>query len=150
LILLLDEPGLGLHAAAQGDLLRFIDQRLAPDHQVIYTTHSPFLVNPTKIERARTVEDKDGEGTKISKEVLSVSRDTLFPLQASLGYHLAQTLFIGEDNLIVEGPSDFLYLEILSNYLRDKGRTALDARWVIVPAGGVDKIPTLSRFSVVS
>ncbi|MBA2713342.1 MAG: ATP-binding protein, partial [Rubrobacteraceae bacterium] len=142
LILLLDEPGMGLHAAAQGDLLRFIDERLAPEHQVIYTTHSPFMVNPTHLHRSRTVEDKDGEGTKISKEVLSVSRDTLFPLQASLGYHLAQTLFVGEDNLIVEGPSDYLYLEIVSNYLRDKGRTALDSRWVIVPAGGVDKIPT--------
>ncbi len=133
---------MGLHAAAQGDLLRFIDERLAPEHQVIYTTHSPFMVNPTHLHRSRTVEDKDGEGTKISKEVLSVSRDTLFPLQASLGYHLAQTLFVGEDNLIVEGPSDYLYLEIVSNYLRDKGRTALDSRWVIVPAGGVDKIPT--------
>ncbi len=142
LILLLDEPGMGLHAAAQGDLLRFIDERLASDHQVIYTTHSPFMVNPTKLDKARTVEDKDGEGTKISAEVLSVSRDTLFPLQASLGYHITQTLFVGEDNLVVEGPADILYLQIVSNHLRDEGRTALDPRWVIVPVGGVDKIPT--------
>src|SRR6266508_1879305 len=42
LVVLLDEPGLGLHAAAQADLLRYIGERLAPRHQVIYTTHSPF------------------------------------------------------------------------------------------------------------
>jgi hypothetical protein len=142
LIILLDEPGLGLHAAAQADLLRFIDERLAPDHQVIYTTHSAFMVNPTQLEKARTVEDKDGEGTKISKEVLSVSRDTLFPLQASLGYQLSQTLFVGHDNLIVEGPSDIPYLQILSTYLCTQGRMSLDPRWVLVPAGGIDKIPT--------
>ncbi len=47
LILLLDEPGLSLHARAQEDLLRLIDERLAPKHQVIYTTHSPFMVSPS-------------------------------------------------------------------------------------------------------
>jgi predicted ATP-dependent endonuclease of OLD family len=45
LILLLDEPGLSLHACAQADLLRLIDERLAPRHQVLYTTHSPFMVD---------------------------------------------------------------------------------------------------------
>jgi predicted ATPase len=40
---LLDEPGLTLHGKAQADLLRYIEQRLLPDHQVIYSTHSPFM-----------------------------------------------------------------------------------------------------------
>lgn len=44
-ILLLDEPGLSLHASAQSDLLRFIDEKLAPEYQVIYTTHSPFMID---------------------------------------------------------------------------------------------------------
>ncbi len=142
LVLLLDEPGMGLHAAAQADLLRFIDERLAPDLQVIYTTHSPFMIDATALERVRTVEDKDGEGTKISADVLAVSSDTRFPLQAALGYQLSQTLFVGPDNLIVEGPGDILYFQVLSSHLRSLGRTGLDPRWVLVPAGGVDKIPT--------
>ena len=142
LILLLDEPGLGLHAAAQADLLRFIDERLAPKHQVIYTTHSPFMVEPTKIHRVRTVEDVTDEGTKVSADVMATSRDTRFPLQAALGYELAQTLFVSPDNLVVEGPADLLYLQILSGHLRESGRTYLDQRWVIVPVGGIDKIPT--------
>jgi predicted ATP-dependent endonuclease of OLD family len=58
-IILLDEPGLNLHAKAQNDLLRFIDDRLAPHHQVIYSTHSLFMIEPTKLDRCRTVEDVD-------------------------------------------------------------------------------------------
>lgn len=142
MILLLDEPGLGLHAAAQGDFLRFIDERLAMDHQVIYTTHSPFMVEATKLHRVRTVEDVDQHGTKVSADVLSTSKDTRFPLQAALGYELAQTLFLGPNNLLVEGPADYLYIQVLSSHLRGIGRTGLDPRWVIVPVGGLDKIPT--------
>ena len=142
MILLLDEPGLGLHAAAQADLLRFIDERLAPDHQVIYSTHSPFMVEATQLQRVRTVEDVDHEGTKVSADVLSTSTDTRFPLQAALGYELAQTLFLGPDNLVVEGPADYLYLQVMSGHLRGLGRTGLDSRWVTVPVGGLDKIPT--------
>lgn len=142
LILLLDEPGLGLHAAAQADLLRFIDERLAPGHQVIYTTHSPFMVEANRLERVRTVEDLEKEGTKVSADVLSTSKDTRFPLQAALGYELAQTLFIGPNNLLVEGPADLLYLRIMSEHLQVLGRTGIDSRWVITPVGGLDKIPT--------
>jgi len=90
----------------------------------------------------RTVEDVDREGTKVSADVLSTSKDTRFPLQAALGYDLAQTLFLGPDNLVVEGPADYLYLQVMSGHLRAHGRTPLDPRWVIVPVGGLDKIPT--------
>lgn len=142
LVLLLDEPGLGLHAAAQADLLRYIEERLAPEHQVVFTTHSPFMVDPTKLDRVRMVEDVDGQGTKVSEDVLGTNRDTVFPLQAALGYELAQTLFVGPDNLVVEGPADYLYLTIMSGHLKAHGRTGLDDRWTIVPVGGLDKIPT--------
>lgn len=142
LILLLDEPGLGLHAAGQADLLRLIDELLAPNHQVIYTTHSPFMVRPDRLHRIRLVEDVDKVGTKISKEVLATTRDTLFPLQAALGYELSQSLFVGKDNLIVEGPSDILYVTVLSEFLRQSKRAALSQRWIPVPSGGIGNIPT--------
>jgi hypothetical protein len=142
LVLLLDEPALSLHATAQGDFLDFIDQRLATKHQVIYSTHSPFMVDPTKFDRVRTVEDTDEHGTRVTRDVLTTSRDTVFPLQAALGYDLAQTLFIGADNLLVEGPADYLYLRVFSQHLGQLGRTCLDERWVIVPVGGLEKVPT--------
>lgn len=142
IILLLDEPGLGLHASAQNDLLRYIEERLAPERAVIYTTHSPFMVDPRHLKRARTVEDVDREGTRVRNDVMVTSRDTLFPLQAALGYDLAQTLFVGPDNLLVEGPADLIYLQVLSGHLEGLGKQALDPRWVIVPVGGLEKIPT--------
>jgi predicted ATP-dependent endonuclease of OLD family len=142
LILLLDEPGLSLHASAQADLLRFIDERLVQRHQIIYTTHSPFMIQPTELQRVRTVEDIIETGTRVSTDVLTTNKDTIFPLQAALGYELAQTLFVGPNNLVVEGPSDIIYFQILSNHLNSLKREGLDSRWTIVPAGGVDKIPT--------
>jgi predicted ATPase len=142
LILLLDEPGLSLHATAQNDLLRLIDERLAPQHQVIYTTHSPFLVNPHKISRARTVTDVDEQGTKVSSDVLRADDETVFPLQAALGYELAQSLFVAPNNLLVEGPSDLIYLEVLSDILRERGKQGLDRRWVMLPVGGSGKLST--------
>lgn len=94
LILLLDEPGLNLHAKAQNDFLRFINERLSPNHPVAYTTHSPFMLEPKSISRARLVRYENGEGTKISEDILGTDEDTIFPLQATLGYDLIQTLLI--------------------------------------------------------
>ncbi len=142
LILLLDEPGLSLHAKAQGDFLRFIEERLAPKHQVIYTTHSPFMIEPTKLNQVRMVEDVDTKGTKITEDVLKNDTDTVFPIQAALGYDLAQTLFIGPNCLLVEGPSDLIYLQILSEIAQESGLSRLDPRWVIIPVGGADKVST--------
>jgi predicted ATPase len=144
-ILLLDEPALGLHAKAQRDFLRYIEEKLAPRCQVIYTTHSPFMVPPEHLHRVRLVEDKGKkQGSSVSQDVMSTDRDTLFPLQGALGYDLAQNLFVGPHNLVVEGTSDFTYLQVLSGYLASKNRTCLDARWTIVPVGGADQLATFA------
>ncbi len=142
MIILLDEPGLNLHASAQSDLLRFVEDILAPDHQVIYTTHSPFMVDAHRFKRVRTVEDIDNEGVKVSSECLSVDANTVFPLQAALGYSLAQTLFLGPNCLLVEGPSDLLYLQTMSAILSSEEREVLSDKWVITPVGGADKLAT--------
>jgi len=68
--------------------------------------------------------------------------DSLFPLQAALGYDIAQNLFVGPDNLAVEGLFDFTYLTVLPEHLAALGRTGLDPRWRILPAGGATNIPT--------
>jgi AAA domain, putative AbiEii toxin, Type IV TA system len=141
-IVLLDEPGLSLHGKAQSDFLRFIEERLAPSVQVLYTTHSPFMVDPARLERVRIVEDKGVDrGSVTTEDVLSVDADSLFPLQAALGYDVAQSLFIGPDNILVEGTSDWTYLTIISGHLRSLGREGLDERWRILPTGGAQNIP---------
>lgn len=144
-ILLLDEPALALHARAQADFLRYIEEKLAPNSQVIYTTHSPFMVQAKHLERVRLVEDKgEKRGAKVTEDVLSTDADTMFPLQGALGYDLAQNLFVGRYNLIVEGSSDLVFLQVLSGQLTRLGRTGLDSRCTIVPVGGAEKVATFA------
>jgi predicted ATP-dependent endonuclease of OLD family len=138
-ILLLDEPGLNLHASAQGDLLSFIED-LSKDYQVIYTTHSPFMVDSTKLHRVRTVYEGE-DGTTISDSIQEKDSRTLFPLQAALGYEIAQNLFVAQNNLLVEGPADLIYLTKMSEILKSNGKTGLNDDIVIVPVGGLDKVP---------
>lgn len=139
-IILLDEPGLNLHAAAQADLLRFIED-LAPNYQILYTTHSPFMVPSDKLHRVRTVLDTKG-GTRISNSIQEKDPNTLFPLQAALGYDIAQNLFIAKKNLLIEGVSDLVFLQTMSNILETAGRTGLNQDIVLVPTGGLDKVAT--------
>lgn len=141
-VILLDEPGLTLHGKAQANFLRFIDERLAPKHQVLYTTHSPFMVEMGHLERVRIVEDKGSdEGSGVTDTALSRDPDTLFPLQAALGYDIAQSLFIGPSNLVIEGTSDFAYLQVMSDHLKAARREGLDSRWRLLPTGGASNIP---------
>lgn len=142
LILLLDEPGLNLHAKAQHDFLRFINERLAPEHPVVYTTHSPFMLEPGNLHRARLVLDDPEDGTQISEDILGSDEDTVFPLQAVLGYDLIRTLLIGPECLLVEGKSDMTYFQLMSEILERRGRTPLSHQWTIVPVNGADNVPT--------
>ena len=143
-ILLLDEPGLSLHASAQNDLLRFIDEKLAPEYQVIYTTHSPFMIDSLKLNEVRTVYDTQNPkiGSVVSDAVEEKDSDTLFPLQAALGYTIAQNLYVSPQNLLVEGISDLVYLNHFSTMLKDMGKEGLSDDVTIVPVGGADKIAT--------
>ena len=153
IILLLDEPGLSLHAKAQGDLLGYFEKELQPRHQLIYTTHSPFMVDPRRFGRIRIVQDlsidvesddlpSDKQGTKVITEVLEATPDSLFPLQGALGYDIHQSLFIGPNCLVVEGVSDLLYIQTMSAYIQKTGGIGLSADWTITPVGGTDKVPT--------
>lgn len=68
--------------------------------------------------------------------------DTLFPLQAALGYTIAQNLYVSPKNLLVEGISDLVYLNHFSTILKDMGKEGLSENITIVPVGGADKIAT--------
>ena len=154
-ILLLDEPGLSLHAKAQKDLLQFFEDELAPRHQVIYTTHSPFMIDLGHLNRVRTVENKSLEegsdrlkyselGTKVSSDTLSAGKDTLIPLQSALGYDISQGLIISKNFLIVEGKSDEIYIRAISCFLEKSGREGLGP-WNIVQTGGIGKVASFVK-----
>lgn len=136
-IILLDEPGLYLHAKSQTDLLSHLTNDF--ENQIIFTTHSPFLVPIKSISDVKTVSITEEKGTQVTNDP-SGDSTTLFPLQAALGYDIAQSLFIGSHNLIVEGITDFWYLSTISDLLTSSGRKGLNNKITITPAGGAQRV----------
>lgn len=136
-VLLLDEPGLYLHAKSQEHLLKHFREDY--ENQIIYTTHSPFMVPPDAIEIVRTVNIDEKTGTKVTNVPTGDAR-TLFPLQAALGYQLSQTLFVGHSNLVVEGVTDYWILSAVNTHFAGTGVPALPEELTITPAGGAGKV----------
>jgi hypothetical protein len=113
------------------------------------------MVDPHHFERVRIVQDlsidkddlpRDQEGTKVTEEVFEATEDSLFPLQGALGYEIHQTLFIGPNSLLIEGPADLLFLQGMSALLERQGREGLSPKRTLTPVGGASRIPTFVRF----
>ncbi len=136
-ILLLDEPGLYLHATSQANLLTHL--RADFDNQIIYTTHSPFMVPADTIGAVRTVNFSPADGTTVTNTPTGDAR-TLFPLHTALGYNSMTNLFSGAPQLIVKNISDYWILSSVSEYLRTSGGKALPPELVVTPAGGAQQI----------
>ncbi len=147
IIVLLDEPGTSLHGEAQKDFVRFIFSELGASKQTMYTTHSQHMIDPTKYEKLRAVYDRSTKenpdlGVEISPISLTADRDTILPVESALGYSVSQHLFIGSgQHLAVEGSSDFIYLQRMTEYLIAHGREGLDPRLAIIPVGSIDNMP---------
>lgn len=135
-ILLLDEPGTHLHGTAQMDLIEFFD-RLALDNQLIYSTHSPFMVDGDRLDRARAVV-KTANGTEVSTDIWPNDKDSVFALQGALGYSICQSLFISKYQILVEGPSDYLLLHAINSFLPENER--LSAQISMIPIGGCSNL----------
>ena len=143
-ILLLDEAGLSLHPLAQKDLIAFFDN-LAKTNQMIYTTHSPFLVDTSNIDRAKVVYS-DAEGLTVVSSDLRASDDKLneksiYAVHAALGLSVSDILLQGCQPVIVEGPSDQNYLNAIKLYLIRNQKFAPSTELVFIPSGGVRGVP---------
>ena len=127
--------GLHLHPTAQQELISFFET-LAETNQVVYTTHSPFLIDGERLHRVRPVTEDDSGHSRITEESWPEDRETIFPLQAAAGYAMIQGLFAHRKNVLVEGMSDFYYLQVLSQRCAQSGRAALHGDIYITPCGG--------------
>ena len=151
--MLLDEPGLHLHPTLQYKLIELFD-RISKDNQLIYSTHLPFMVDGNHLERVRTVHLAGPEPQKavVSTDVRPTGdRDTLFPLQAALGYSIAQTLFMGKRTLVVEGITDYWIMKALDGCLAALGGGGtLHEDTVLIPAGGISRLMPLASIMLAS
>lgn len=139
-VLLLDEPGLNLHGLKQRDFRDTIS-KLAASNQTLYTTHSPFLVGPNELDLVRVVEMTDrSKGTQVHTSVTASDPAALLPLQEALGYDLAQSLFAQQRNLIVEGLTDYWYLDAIAHLLRESEDADLNEKIALVPSSTASKV----------
>lgn len=146
-ILLLDETGLHMHGTAQGKIVKFLE-KISGKNQTLYSTHSPFMIDGDHLERVRVVYEAEDGTTKVSENVWPRDKDALFPLQAALGYSIAQTLFYGSRQVIVEGITDYWIFKSINDILLEKSMVGLSRDIILVPAGGVNNLIPLASMLV--
>jgi hypothetical protein len=61
-------------------------------------------------------------------------------LQEALGYDLAHSLFTQERNLVLEGLTDYWYIEATAAMLRNDGVVNLNEKIALVPSGSASKV----------
>lgn len=111
-IIMIDEPGLFLHAKAQKDVLKMLEDS-AKEVQVIFSTHSPYLLEADKLNRVKLIHRTTESGTKIDNKIHALAdKETLTPIMSAIGLELSDGIVTSEkvNNVIVEGPSDLYYL----------------------------------------
>lgn len=139
-ILLLDEPGLSLHPLAQRDLSEFFEG-LAKTNQIIYTTHSPFLVDANHLDRARKVYVAPDGTTKATDNLREGSEGpgqngAAYAVHSALNLTVAESLLLGCQPTLVEGPSDQHYLTTIKTLLIRSGKVTPKRELVFPPSGG--------------
>ena len=139
-VLLLDEPGHSLHPLAQRDLSMFFEG-LAANNQILYTTHSPFLVGADRLERARKVfVDRDGS-TRVTGDLgrdegTDTKRGASFAVRAALNISVADAMLLGSAPVLVKSTIEQIYLSTIKTILIREGRLRPTRDIVFAPAAG--------------
>jgi predicted ATP-dependent endonuclease of OLD family len=136
-VILIDEPGMYLHAVAQDDIYKKLVEN-SINSQTIFTTHSPYLINGDELNRVRlVVKENNLIGTTIiSKIHKSADKETLSPILTAIGLNLTKSLlhFDNTNSVIVEGQSDYYYLNAFK-YILDKSNS-----FKVIFGGGAGKL----------
>ena len=155
IVWLFDEPGRDLHAKSQIDLKNFFENT-AESSQIIYTTHQPMMIPWHRLERIFVVENFDGSktderGTKIHKRFWQ-DEELRSPLREALALFVGEELLTGLQHVIVEGISDYFYLQGWLRYFQNISDAKIwDEQFAelarsFVSVNGIDKIPLYILF----
>ena len=154
-IILMDEPDSFLSITGQRNLLAVFESLVSADSslrnaQLLYTTHSPFLINRNFPRRIRLVRKGDAEEGTQYVGACHVRRYE--PIRSALGIDCAQTLFMGATNLIVEGTTDQYVISELVRYFATPDNIAelLDLNSIVLAsadgAGGPEQLLSASTW----
>ena len=149
-ILLLDEPARNLHPAQQrgiSDLLK----GLAGSNQILYATHSPFMIFDYSQGNLLVVElDKRRHLSKIYYDYWNADDQTLIPILYGLSRGLVESIvdkqigFNSRPVIIVETMSDCMYLNAFDRFLKDPNLSMNPLN--IVPAYNKNSVMSLAIF----
>ncbi len=146
-ILLLDEPGLSLHPIAQQDLLIFL-RSLSRTNQLLYTTHSPFLIGSQTMSNLKMVHIGP-DGDSIVSDVYQASKSdanaSFYPIRAALNLRLSDQLLAGRSVVLVNKVSSQIYLQLIQSYLLQTGKHPMTKDLLFVPTASLADIEPLSR-----
>ncbi len=142
-VLLIDEPAVSLHARAQEDVLKVFDD-IKEQIQIIYTTHSPHLIDVNKLYRIlavqRAVEDDMKSETLVysARSLKSATADTLSPIYSTMGARLNQQEIIKSfNNVIVKDLGTYYFMKAIV------ALTGFEKECYFLPASGAESIPMM-------
>ena len=142
-VLLIDEPAVSLHARAQEDVLKVFDD-IKERIQIIYTTHSPHLIDVNKLYRIlavqRAVEDDMKSETLVysARSLKSATADTLSPIYSTMGARLNQQEIIKSfNNVIVKDLATYYFMKAVV------ALTGFEKECYFLPASGAESIPMM-------
>ena len=143
-VLLLDEPGMSLHPQAQRFLSDFFDN-LSGTNQILYTSHSPFLVDHDRLDRARKVYVAEDGSTKVTSDLRhSEGNDeqagAAYAVHSALNLTVGESILVGCRPILVEGVSDQHYLTAVKSWLAASGKIKPSRELVFVPSGGAKNV----------
>lgn len=141
-VLMLDEPGLNLHPKAKREFLQFLEQELAVEQPLIYTAHSPFMIDPERIHRTKMIQKDMETGSTILSDVSDADAYTRFPLQNAFELDLMDSLLSRSRVLLVQNRSVHTYLYGISELMETTGSDGLNPRWTVLPITTVDNVET--------
>ncbi len=139
---------MGLHPFAQRDLSRFFDN-LSSRNQIIYTSHSPFLIDADRLERARKVYVAANGSTKATSNLRhnegpDEQAGASYAVYSALNLSVAESLLQGCQPILVEGASDQHYLTAIKTLLVSEGVITPARELVFPPSGGARTARTIA------
>ena len=148
IIYLLDEPGVYLHVNAQRELLVLLKNLCNKGGQVVYTTHSPYMIDTEDIINVRAIEKDENGVTHIfnnaydNKFNSSSKRETLTPLLKAIGADIKYNLGprLDKVNIVTEGITDYMYFTAMLDYLGVEE----EQRPYILPSVGAGNVNALN------
>jgi len=151
LVLLLDEPDQHLHVKAQNDILKLINKLASKGKrggdQIIYATHSPYLIETEHLNRIKLIINDEKKGTIVEDVITSkinteYKRDALQPISNAIGLSVSDFSTLSKKNVLLEGVSDFYYFASMKKLL-NKGED-----YKFVPGIGVRQINNLTSLCI--